>query len=105
LTNDGAETSEAQIGFTWSTGVSTGGRPILDYRIFYDQGMGNWVELAPTVPEKEYVTQVSIISGQTYKFKVQARNEVGYSPDSDEISILAATIAYVPDTPMTYVSD
>lgn len=51
--------------------MSTGGRAIIDYKIWYDQGMGNWVDLAVVVePEREYVTEVSIISGQTYKFKV-----------------------------------
>jgi len=47
---------------------------------------------------------VDIISGQTYKFKVEARNEVGYSPESAELSILAATIPVTPEAPLTYIS-
>lgn len=51
----------------------------------------------------EYTTTAPIISGQTYKFYVEARNEVGYSPQSDEISILAATIPITPSAPTTYI--
>ena len=36
LQNNGLETSETQIGFSWEPGVSTGGRPILDWTIYYD---------------------------------------------------------------------
>ena len=102
LTNDGAITSESVIAFTWSQGVSTGGRPILDYRVWYDQGLDDW-QMITTVPTASYETTFMIISGQTYKFKVEARNEVGYSPFSDELSILAATIPHTPSSPTTYI--
>lgn len=69
----------------------------------YDQGADIWIELA-VVTEKSYTTEVDIISGQTYKFKVEARNEVGFSPESAELSILAATIPVTPDAPTTYIS-
>jgi hypothetical protein len=36
LTNDAALTSDSQVGFTWTNGPSTGGRPIIDYRVWYD---------------------------------------------------------------------
>ncbi len=36
LTNNGVVTAENIIGFTWSFSKSTGGRPILDYRVLYD---------------------------------------------------------------------
>jgi len=106
LQNNGLETSETQIGFSWEPGVSTGGRPVLDWTVYYDPGMDVFIELDVVIePLREYLTTINIISGQTYKFKVIARNEVGYSPESDEISILAATIPYVPNTPVTQISD
>lgn len=39
---------------------------------------------------------VVITTGETYNFKVQARNVVGYSADSDPVSIVASD---VPDPP------
>lgn len=41
--------------------------------------MDSYVVLDNAVTVKEYTTSVSLIAGETYKFKVEARNEVGYS--------------------------
>lgn len=43
LINNGAITSETVIGFSWSQVASSGGLPILDYLITYDQGFNSWV--------------------------------------------------------------
>lgn len=48
-----------------------------------------------------YTTTVPIINNERYKFKVQARNDVGYSLISDEIVILAARIADIPTDVVT----
>ena len=44
----------------------------------------------------------AISSGSNYKFKVEARNAVGYSVYSAEIDILAAIIPGAPSEPITY---
>jgi hypothetical protein len=36
LLNDPVVTDAFSIKFTWEDGVSDGGRPIIDYRVFYD---------------------------------------------------------------------
>jgi len=36
LTNDATLTSDGKVGFTWKNGPSSGGRPILDYTVWYD---------------------------------------------------------------------
>jgi len=59
-------------------------------KISYDQSTGYFVTLATGVTEKFYTTQVPLISGQIYKFKIQARNTVGYSQMSEELSVLVA---------------
>jgi hypothetical protein len=38
LANNAAVTGATQIGLTWSAGISDGGKSILDYKIWYDQG-------------------------------------------------------------------
>ena len=38
LLNDALVTSDQQIIFSWEAGEKDGGKPILDYRVYYDQG-------------------------------------------------------------------
>jgi hypothetical protein len=43
LVNDPIVTDAFSIKFDWVDGASDGGRPVIDYRIFYDQGLGAFV--------------------------------------------------------------
>jgi len=52
--------------------------------------------LASAVTDTFYKTDIALIAGKTYSFKVRARNSVGYSLDSEVIAILASR---VPDKP------
>ena len=52
---------------------------MIDYRVSYDQSTGNYVTLASGILEQFYTTDFTITAGATYKFKVEARNSVGYS--------------------------
>jgi uncharacterized protein YlzI (FlbEa/FlbD family) len=52
---------------------------------------------------RSYQTTVTLIAGQTYTFKVEARNNVGYSSYSQPISIIAARLPSVPATPTTLI--
>jgi len=88
--NNPAITTDSVIGISWSDGVSDGDSAVIDYRISYDQSTGNWVTLATGVTDKFYTTTVSLIAGQTYNFKIEARNTVGYSLMSDTLAILVA---------------
>lgn len=83
-------TSATRIGLSWSAPASSGGKPVLDYRIYFDQSTDTWVELAPAVNGWSYNTDDSLVQGRTYKFRVQARNSVGYGAFSGDLSILAA---------------
>jgi len=42
LARDNSATTISQAGLTWSDGSENGGTPVLDYRVSYDQGTGNW---------------------------------------------------------------
>jgi hypothetical protein len=77
-----AVTSASIIGIKWSNGVSQGGSTVLDYRVSYDQSVGTWVVLATGVVPLVYQTTMTITPGASYKFKVEARNSVGYSLQS-----------------------
>jgi len=49
-----------------------------------------YVLLEPGVLEKLFETDQTLLSGETYSFKVKSRNSVGYSEFSEVVSILAA---------------
>jgi hypothetical protein len=57
----------------------SGGTPIIDYRVSYDQSIGIYVILASNIIPRSYQTTVTLTAGAVYKFRVQARNSVGYS--------------------------
>ncbi len=90
LEDNTAVTTAYVIGFTWQDSFSTGGSPILDYKISYDQSTGVYVNLEEGVTTKSYQTQVVLTPGAVYKFRVQARNSVGFSLPSSELTILCA---------------
>jgi hypothetical protein len=72
--------------------------------VSYDQSTGSYVVIGIGIVDKSFTTtsQQSISSGSFYKFKVEARNAVGYSEYSQEFEILSAIIPGAPSTPITY---
>lgn len=80
LQNNPAITLATRIGLTWSDGTSSGGVPILDYQVWYDQGIlnSNLILLAQNLTTKSY-TAIGLTEGTFYVFKVAARNSVGVS--------------------------
>lgn len=101
LANDPLITSAFTIAFTWEEGPFDGSTPVLDFDIYYDKAINDWVLLETGVPTLYYQTTVDLINDQIYTFKVMARNSVGYSPLSETISIRAAR---VPDVPLYLVN-
>jgi hypothetical protein len=91
LENVDSITNGNQIGLQWVAGLANGGSPVIDYRISYDQAAGDdvYVELISGLTTESYTAQ-GLTRGSTYKFKVQARNEYGYSDYSEMATILAA---------------
>jgi hypothetical protein len=70
------------IVFSWTAPTFNGGKPVLDYRINYDQAEGIYVEL-DTTTDTSYSTlsvpNLELNPGSTYSFTVEARNQVGHS--------------------------
>lgn len=89
LANNPDVTTGQVIGLTWTAGAANGGSPVIDYRISYDQATGTFVTLDSGITALSY-TAINLVAGQTYKFKVQARNSFGFSALSSEVSVLAA---------------
>jgi hypothetical protein len=102
LANDETITTDLTIRFTWSQGLSDGGVAVTDYQVYYDQGTSSFTLLADAVEDTFYQTSVALIAGTTYQFKVLAKNSIGYSLDSEVLSILASR---VPDKPISLADD
>lgn len=103
VANNPAVTSTNKIGIVFDAGFSDGGLPVLDYRISWDQGTGQWVVRQEGLSTLSY-TAASVQMGTVYSFRVEARNAYGYSSFSSEVSILAASVPSQPSAPTTYVS-
>jgi hypothetical protein len=89
LRDDTSVTSATLIGLLWEKPAIDNGRPVLDYFINYDQAIDDWITLTENVPSESYTSVIGLVSGETYKLRVYARNSVGLSPLS-EITILVA---------------
>jgi hypothetical protein len=95
-------TKETEIGVTWSAGVADGGQPVIDYRIWYNlESESEFIILKSGLTTAAFTTDFTLLAGQNYKFKVQSRNNVGYSLFSSEIIVRAAK---VPDAPTDVVT-
>lgn len=69
LVENTAVRTATNIGLAWNEGAANGGTPVIDYRVWYDQAIGVWVELNSGLIVREYLVS-SLIIGATYSFKV-----------------------------------
>ena len=102
LANNVAITASGVVGLTWSAGASSGGSPVIDYRISYRAGSDAYTILANAVTTTAY-TASSLVANTIYTFKIEARNAVGYSDFSSEVSVRAAARPSTPTAPTTSV--
>jgi hypothetical protein len=96
LVNDPVCTNAFTICFWYEEGANDGSSPVLDFDIYYDKAVGDWALLESGVEFLYYQTSVALIPDLVYSFKVAARNSVGYSEQSEAVSIRAARIPDVP---------
>jgi hypothetical protein len=66
--------------------------------------LATWIYIASGVVGSTYQTTVTLTPGAYYKFKVEARNSVGLSLPSSEVTILAAQPPNQPNLPLTTLS-
>ena len=97
LQNDADTTDAFNIRFTWAEGVENGGTEVLDFIVYFDQGIDSYIELESGIIDSSYTTSVALTPDVNYSFKVQARNAVGRGAISEPITIKAAR---VPDAPI-----
>jgi len=88
------------LNLVWLDGPSDGGQPVQDYRVSLREQGGAFEVIGYVVPQKS-ITAYDLVLGTTYEFKVEARNEIGYSPASEIYSILHALAPEQPLAPTT----
>ena len=92
----GTSTSISQIQVDWvalTLDADKGGSTILSYHLQWDQGTSTYVDLIGFSTESTattYTVTSGITGGQSYKFKVRAKNLYGWGDYSAEATIIAA---------------
>jgi len=89
------------LGIVWTEGASNGGAAVTEYRINMAQQGASFSVLASTADAMFIATGLTY--GVTYQFKIEAKNEYGYSEYSETISLLAAHIPEIPTTVLTTI--
>lgn len=104
VSNYDAGTSATQIVINWTEAPENGGTLVLDYEIQLAVGTDGTYSIIESSIGANILTYTynDVDSGQTYKFKVRARNSEGYGLDSNEEVILAAQIPNQPIAPAPY---
>jgi hypothetical protein len=70
---------------------------VIDYSIEWDNATGSFTTLVTGLTALTY-TKFGVSSGQTYQFKVAARNSIGLSDFTSAFSIIAAVIPSAPQS-------
>ncbi|CDW74138.1 pa14 multi-domain protein [Stylonychia lemnae] len=98
----GSQTSTNQIQVSWSSLsarrlASSGGSPVISYNLQWDAGTNgaSWYDLVglqPAYLSTSYLVTTGIVSGQSYEFRVRAKNIFGWGSFSDQITLKASTV-------------
>ena len=93
-------TTKTQVAFSWSPPSNTGALPLIDYEIEMDDNNdGVYTQVASGVTSTSY-TKTDLSAGNSYHFRVRARNSIDFSDYSSVFTIIAAT---KPEQPTTFV--
>lgn len=95
--------STTSITFSWSTNANDGGSPVTDYQIFWNQGSGSIqyevIGSNGLSPTQATIQSPTLLADKNYLFWVKARNAVGTSAYSAQISIHSASLPGIPGSP------
>ena len=74
---------------------------MIDYKVEMDDNNDGVYSTVATGVTSTAHTETGLSAGSSYKFRISARNSVGYSPASSVLTIVAATIPSQPSAPTT----
>lgn len=95
--------STTSITFSWTGNANDGGTPVTDYQVFWNQGSGSIqyevIGSNGLSPTRATIQAPILLADKEYRFWVKARNAVGTSAFSEEISIHSASEPGAPGDP------
>lgn len=95
ISEDESQRTSDEIRLTWNAPDFTGGIEVLDYRIQMREGIKPWEQYGSNV-QGTATTISGLTPGTSYQFMLEARNNVGYSFESDAKQFVAGA---APDAP------
>lgn len=104
LTNDEVVTNANEIGITWVEGASNGGDPVIDYKLWFKHlDDADFYILEEVLTDTSYTTSIILQPNNLYQLKIKSRNLVGYSEDSNTVTIRSAKVPDVPTNLLTSI--
>jgi hypothetical protein len=104
LTNDEVVTNANEIGITWVEGASNGGDPVIDYKLWFKHlDDADFYILEEVLTDTSYTTSIILQPNNLYQLKIKSRNLVGYSEDSNTVTIRSAKVPDVPTDLLTSI--
>jgi hypothetical protein len=94
-----AQRSASTLGLSWTAGAADGGSPVYEYRVQMAI-LGQAFSILDSTATTAYLV-TGLTAGVSYVFKVEARNEYGYSDLSAPLTLLCAYIADIPTNVQT----
>jgi large repetitive protein len=95
-TNLTGSAGNAQVALSWTAPSSTGGFAITDYVVEYSTNGSTWVVFADGVSTSTSATVTALTNGQSYTFRVAAKNSSGTGAYASTPSLTPST---TPGTP------
>ncbi len=97
-TLDPATPGDGQVTLRWAAPNDDGGSAVINYRVYRGETSGGEAFLIELDAVLTF-TDTSVINGETYYYKVSAKNEVGEGPLSNERSATPAATISPPGAP------
>ena len=95
VSRNSSTTNGTYIKLAWTKPSVNGGSTILGYKLEQSVGStGTWTTAydGSTIADQLQYSAQGLTAGQTYIFRVSARNVIGYSSTSSQLSVIAASI-------------
>jgi len=103
------ESNDFTLSIKWLplvTAVERGNEDILTYHLLWDEGTNgaNWYDVQgqesiPSLTTAALIMTEHLVLGNTYKFKVRALNNHGWSVDSDIMTVMHSFVTVKPNPP------